>query len=337
MEERIVTTGERDALFDNMRGVLIFLVVLGHMMDVSIIRGLGLKTVFYYIYFFHMPAFVFITGYFSKHIEKARGEAVRRFLVPYLVFCLLFGILDFFMVHPGHNFLTFYKFTIPQYGMWYLLAVFVWRLLAGDLLKVKAIVPVSLALGLVMPFFPDIDMRHSVGRIIGMLFFFVAGLSFRPEWIERVRKIPAWVGFFIMAVMVVPVLVLVANGWMAQEVIFLRSPYQNGAKVIQMLMRSGSYLIASIMIFAMFILMTRKKSFISQIGRNSLTVYIFHLLIVAIIKKLNILSGEPYLYFTLSIVISVVLAYLLSRMPVMRLYNSFIGWIGNRIFRDTTA
>ena len=60
---------ERDYFFDNLKAVLIFLVVLGHFL--LPIRGDNpLVVVKRLIYVFHMPLFVFISGYFAKKIYK---------------------------------------------------------------------------------------------------------------------------------------------------------------------------------------------------------------------------------------------------------------------------
>lgn len=54
----------REIKLDNFKGILIFLVVLGHIVGVS---KEGVENIVNYIYSFHMPAFVFISGYFSKN------------------------------------------------------------------------------------------------------------------------------------------------------------------------------------------------------------------------------------------------------------------------------
>lgn len=58
-------TRERDYFFDNLKAVLIYLVVLGHFL--LPIRGANpLVEVKRLIYVFHMPLFVFVSGYFAK-------------------------------------------------------------------------------------------------------------------------------------------------------------------------------------------------------------------------------------------------------------------------------
>ena len=69
---------ERDCSFDFVRGVLIYLVVFGHVIVVSgqitsDAVGIGKDIVFSLIYSFHMPLFVFISGYFATHTLKKQS------------------------------------------------------------------------------------------------------------------------------------------------------------------------------------------------------------------------------------------------------------------------
>src|SRR5690625_7982549 len=55
---------QRDPYFDNVRAVLITFVVIGHALE-GMSSNLG-DAVYLWIYSFHMPAFVIVTGYLSK-------------------------------------------------------------------------------------------------------------------------------------------------------------------------------------------------------------------------------------------------------------------------------
>ena len=60
---------ERDYGFDNSKLILIILVVFAHLLEIST-KNYGAKCDIYrVIYSFHMPAFVFLTGYFLSIIS----------------------------------------------------------------------------------------------------------------------------------------------------------------------------------------------------------------------------------------------------------------------------
>ena len=54
----------RNPVYDHAKLTLIFLVVLGHLIEPFIVKSRMLEGVFNFIYVFHMPAFIFISGYF---------------------------------------------------------------------------------------------------------------------------------------------------------------------------------------------------------------------------------------------------------------------------------
>ena len=57
---------QRDYLFDNYKALLIVLVVMGHFIEPCYRNNEFLYTLKWLIVSFHMPAFIFISGYFSS-------------------------------------------------------------------------------------------------------------------------------------------------------------------------------------------------------------------------------------------------------------------------------
>ena len=87
----------RNLHIDATKGVLIFLVVLGHYLERLIGWNEPLnQAILGSIYFVHMPAFIFISGIFFK--EEKILEKLIYFLSLYLPFQLLFQLLDAFIM-----------------------------------------------------------------------------------------------------------------------------------------------------------------------------------------------------------------------------------------------
>ena len=125
-------TEKRDYLFDNLKALMLFLVVIGHILDPYIERQDSLyRYLMQYIYLFHMPMFAFITGYFTKNTEKARNSAVRNVLVPYIFWQLLYIITALLFIRLGlasYNTDVFKpSLLLPSSPLYYLLCVFVWK------------------------------------------------------------------------------------------------------------------------------------------------------------------------------------------------------------------
>ena len=74
---------------DNLRFLLIFLVLLGHFME--LFKGDFTSAFYKIIYSFHMPAFLFLTGYFARF---HRRKLVLGLIYPYILFQIFYRIFD---------------------------------------------------------------------------------------------------------------------------------------------------------------------------------------------------------------------------------------------------
>ena len=116
----------RSLIIDQTKGVLIFLVVLGHfanwqhelyLMGLETVYNPVLRGGYNSILSFHMPAFIFISGYFSRHISNLRYKELDSILYPFI----LFQILNvFFTMTTGWGYGKNYNILYPIYQNWYI-------------------------------------------------------------------------------------------------------------------------------------------------------------------------------------------------------------------------
>jgi len=119
---------ERDPFLDNAKFLLIVLVVIGHTWPMGLVEGSRtVKAGYLWISAFHMPAFILLSGYFSRGFT-ARPAQLRKLvagvLVPYLVFEVLYSAVE--AAAWGKPFRL--TLTEPTFVCWFLAALFVWRL-----------------------------------------------------------------------------------------------------------------------------------------------------------------------------------------------------------------
>lgn len=152
---------ERNLKLDNAKGILITLVVIGHMLLPIQGTTRGVTNFFYMIYAFHMPAFVFISGLLAQRIytrvpkpthAPAENRAPRhphhaanvsatqqvttvghfngRRWCSTLWLYLLFQFILFFSEIPAYGRTTrFPDFLHTSGAPWYLLALLLWYLM----------------------------------------------------------------------------------------------------------------------------------------------------------------------------------------------------------------
>ena len=80
---------KRSDYLDNVKAFLILSVVIGHFAD-QIIKGSNLsKSIFLFIYSFHMPLFIFLNGYLGKNIIQSKERVINEFHISfYYIYCL---------------------------------------------------------------------------------------------------------------------------------------------------------------------------------------------------------------------------------------------------------
>ena len=83
---------------DNIKVVLIFLVVFGHLIERYIDTSNTLMGIYMFIYIFHMPLFVYISGYLSKNINKSNKIFLKNLLIPYIFLNIIWYVLAYIYI-----------------------------------------------------------------------------------------------------------------------------------------------------------------------------------------------------------------------------------------------
>ncbi|MET9648960.1 MULTISPECIES: acyltransferase family protein [unclassified Streptomyces] len=178
----------REAYFDNVKYLAIVLVAVGHAWEPLLGGSRATQALYMIVYTFHMPAFILVSGYFSKSFT-ARPDQLRRLvtgvLVPYLVFETAYSL---YLRWAGGEPDQPLSLTDPFYLTWFLLALFVWRLSAPLWLTLRHPVAVALTVAALASLTPGIGGDLDLQRVLQFLPFFVLGLVLRREHIELLRR-----------------------------------------------------------------------------------------------------------------------------------------------------
>lgn len=170
IKEKIQELTQRNFFIDNIRGILIMLVIIGHYLELffafSIIRSL-----FIFIYLFHIPLFVAISGYLSKE-NFSLLKNFKKILLPYIIFQIIYVLLAY-LLHDEH----IGTFTIPFWFLWYLPALFVWRFLIYIFKKINLYVLLgsSVLISFLVGAVNYIGYELTLSRIIFFFPWFVLG------------------------------------------------------------------------------------------------------------------------------------------------------------------
>ncbi|MFI1508634.1 acyltransferase family protein [Streptomyces sp. NPDC020597] len=178
----------RDAFFDNAKYLAIVLVAVGHAWEPLKGGSRVLQAAYMFVYAFHMPAFIVISGFFSRSFDGSPARLKRLITgvaVPYIVFETAYPV---FRRHIDHNPAQEISLLDPWYLTWFLVALFVWRLTTPVWKLVRHPLPLALGLAMLATVTPSIGDDLDLQRVLQFLPYFVLGLCLEPEHFRLVRR-----------------------------------------------------------------------------------------------------------------------------------------------------
>jgi fucose 4-O-acetylase-like acetyltransferase len=223
-----------------------------------------------------VPAFVLVTGYLSRtftYEPRRLWQLVRTVVVPYVVFeCAL----ALFRIYVGGEQMRDI-FQDPHWPMWYLSALFFWRLLTPVFTRMPTVVAivVAVATSLVAGLYAGDTL--DAARVLGLLPFFVLGLTATTERLERLRE--PWVR---NAALLVFLSIAVATTWTDQlaqtEWFYYRSQYGelDVGDGRALLTRGVLLVIGTLGAWSFLALVPRIAGWFTRMGAATLVVYLFH-------------------------------------------------------------
>lgn len=181
----------RDTLFDTYKYLLIILVITGHFLEGYKHLHRWMEYLYSFIYLFHMPFFVFISGYFSKHVTTKK--LIRSsFLLLETFIILQVG----FLLLRNEVWPEWRAIFSPWYAPWYLLSLIWWRWIAYICLKINypgVCLCIAVIIGLFSGFLSgttELTGFLAMARTCLFLPFFMAGLYTTPDHIQLIRRQP---------------------------------------------------------------------------------------------------------------------------------------------------
>lgn len=307
----------RLAYFDNIKFVLIFLVVLGHLAECFYDTSHSCKALFNFIYAFHMPLFIFISGYFSKKILNPKnGFNFNKVLNMFLLcFSSLFvvRILDVILLNKPFN----YNFLSFSAASWYLYSLAIWNLsiIIINKFKSKYVLIFSIILSLYVGYITGVKDLFIASRVITFYPFFLLGYYISKENLDKLINKK----YFIPSLAIV--ITLFAFFYFFPEFSFLRrlftgrnsyrsilkDYYQFGA-----ILRLLYYLAIPVIMVAIINIVPKCKTFFTNYGTRTLQIYILQMFFMKIINMPIIKAyfykiEEPFLLVTLFLITIIVI------------------------------
>lgn len=279
---------ERNQAFDALKGFLIILVIMGHVLLGSISENLGREI----IYFFHMPIFLAVTGFFTKKslITSDRSKILlkykNRMIYPFLLAFMFYTTLIFIngYINDSLGLKEFVgSFLYPYYHLWYIPAIIIFTFYTKVIEKFSGkVFMFLLSVFLLLTVFFEGFGKDVTDNIVYMIFgdkrFYYFFTYYFIGYYYASRKPSLNNDYLVISLIVGTIL----YGFSESEILIgLGKTVAN----ISIILLTLSFCVNS----------DYKSSFLAKIGRVSLPIYLWHVAPLLILKKLPITENIYYL------------------------------------------
>lgn len=277
-EEHGAAPKKRDALLDNAKFLLIVLVFVGHAIEPVTETRLA-EALYFWIYLFHMPAFVLISGYLSRSFDGS-GRRIDKLLTtvvaPYLIF---WGIYALQSLSVGRKLPD--GPLEPLWITWFLAALFVWRLTVPLWNRIRWPFAVSIGISFLGGLVATGDAL-GVSRILSLLPFFVAGLMLEQRHFDMLKS--GWVRAWSAAVVLVTAaMTYIYLEQASREWVYWRESLLDRDVDLLPLGLPGrlAFLVLAFSLTAALLSLTpRRTTWFTRLGALTMYVYLLHGLII---------------------------------------------------------
>lgn len=314
---------ERNAFFDNAKVLLIFLVVFGHLLQPFIEQSTGMNTLYLWIYTFHMPAFILLSGFFAKGSGNKQYimKLAKKLLIPYLIFQSLYTIFYFFIGKDGWQAGVFY----PQWALWFLFSLFCWHVLLALFKKIPPIPGIALAIliGVLVGYFGNIGHTFSLSRTFVFFPFFLAGFWITEKQIMLVKHQGVKIASLVVMAGIAAGIYFAPelnSGWLLAS----KSYGDLGMTEFGGMARLLVYLTATMMVISFLAWVPKRKLSITKLGTRTLYVYLLHGFFIQYFREVGLFEVNNFADLAGLAIVAAAIVFVLSSKPVLGIWQPLI-------------
>lgn len=310
----------RIAYFDNAKAILIFLVVVGHMLSKFLHDSHITDSIYLFIYLFHMPAFILISGYFSKKIYEPGylSKLVKKMLLPYALLQVLYSLYYYFVFDDNISLSLF----IPRWALWFLVSLILWNVLLYFFGKIKYGLLLAIVISLVIGYDAYVGEFLSISRTLFFFPFFLMGYYLQKHHFEKLKARTNVIIGYILAILIFVAIYYFApiefSSWLHGK-----RPYEEMSfSLLQVAWanRFVAYVAMTVTTYMFLTIVPNRHSFFTSIGQNTMSIYLLHMALIRIFESSSLKmfienSGHYWLIF----VIGAIIVYLLSRPLIVKI------------------
>ncbi len=311
-------SGDRYYYFDNLKFLLTCLVVIGHFIDPMTSSSQLLRSSFFFIYLFHMPLFIFVSGYFSKSIINEKGFRTEK-VFSYIIIYFILRVLEFIILRWVFGKVdTEFRFFNVNGVPWYMFAMAIWLCTIPVIHKFKAIFVLgcTIIIGIIVGYDSTVKDFLCLSRLLVFAPFFYAGYYININQIQNLLNKK------IKVISLLAIVIIFAIIYLNEEFIYnYRGLLTGRNSYVKMELENGAicriiyYVMASVTSIIFMMLVPRTKVIFSKLGERTLQVYCLHFIVYILYKNYKWYKEllEISVYWKIGIIIlSIILTVILS-------------------------
>lgn len=324
----------RNFYWDNIKFFTIFSVIVFHFLLGIIDEKPLARAIYVFIYSFHMPTFLFVSGLFLKY-DKNHGLRIDK-VTFYIVLAYIFKFLIWAEETVLGNAAEWYWVSTSNIP-WYLIVTAEYMVFVYIIRKIspKIVFPVSIIISLAAGYVGFIGDQFCISKFIVFFPFFYAGYCLTPQKAENFIKNKKVRIFAISFFIVFGIISLIFT----DEVSVLRNFFSArisydyaGYPVFGIFLRALQYVISSVMIVGWCSLIgTKQIPFFTKAGSRTLSVYFWHYFLVPVIAYIGLDKTLVEFSALLGIVCLFAIGFIVTCLFSMKVFNYPLNFISTVI------
>lgn len=340
--QTITGNKERSAKWDNVKALMIILVVVGHFLFYVVDDSAALQRLYFFIHLFHMPVFVFLSGLFAGRTVDT-GHRLAQKVVGFIVLGYLLNFVNI-SIKLAYGHFDKLRFFYEGGLAWYLFALAFWLLLTWLLRNFnrRALLVFSVIFALFAGYDKSIGTLLTLSRAICFYPFFLLGVLTdrrKLEQLEHGARGTAGKVLSALLLLLTALLIWRHYGGLAPYLEILKGWHtyflleEPAVPLHGIFYRAAWYAAAALAGGAVIWLTPARRSALSAMGSRTLQVYLLHRPVMYLLKYNGWLEWLEriwpahwhVLYLLSAVVLAVILALPVFEIPIRWFWRTIGG------------
>lgn len=272
----------------SVRGLLIILVVVGHVLTKNPVFT-GYRFLYLFIYTFHMPLFMILSGYYGYGVvKKTNWEVIKStitsLVVPFIITSIAIRYFNHLIHGSDFNWNLLAK---PSFALWFILALIFYRLTTKLIVKIPFYLGFVFIFSILSPYLPESIIGFAaLSRIFAFMVYYFIGVKLRQIEFD-LQKIHLSTRFIaLVGIVIIGIISYLAYANYGPTGVYLRhdlDPLFTTLPVVQNVTYQVLTFLLTLTTCLFIYNLVRPSQFLANIGSKSFNIYLGHIFFITLL------------------------------------------------------